>query len=586
MTAADGPGDGARPGAPAAVHAEGIVKRYGPTLALDGVGLTVRPGEAHALVGRNGAGKSTLVSVLTGMQRPDSGTVRFHGEPAPAFGDTAAWRSRVACVYQRSMVVPELTVAENLFLNRFPGGPRIRWKALRARAGALLEGYGVAVDPAARTKELTVEQRQFVEIARALSFGARTVILDEPTAQLDAAGIERLFGKLRELRDQGVAFLFISHHLQEVYELCDTVTVYRDARQVLTAPVAGLPRRELVAAMTADTDAAPARTAERTRTADAAHASDETRTADAAHASDGTRTADAVRPVPGEAVLCTEQLALEGGFAPVDLRVRAGEVLGLAGATASGNTALGETLAGLRRQTAGTVRVRGRTVRPGSVPHALDAGIGYVPEDRHAQGLVPHRSVAENATLTVADQLGPWGTVLPSRTRRFARRMIESLDIKTPGPEQPVSGLSGGNQQKVVVARALARDPAVLVAVRPTAGVDVKSKDALLGVVRDVADRGSAAVIVSDELDDLRVCDRVLALFHGRVVAEYPAGWSDRELVAAMEGMTARRGHGPADDGPADEGPADDGRAPDGTGAADDGSGGDAGTDATEGNAP
>lgn len=617
MTAADGPGDGVRPGAPAAVHAEGIVKRYGPTLALDGVGLTVRPGEAHALVGRNGAGKSTLVSVLTGMQRPDSGTVRFHGEPAPAFGDTAAWRSRVACVYQRSMVVPELTVAENLFLNRFPGGPRIRWKALRARAGALLEGYGVAVDPAARTKELTVEQRQFVEIARALSFGARTVILDEPTAQLDAAGIERLFGKLRELRDQGVAFLFISHHLQEVYELCDTVTVYRDARQVLTAPVAGLPRRELVAAMTADTDAAPARTAERTRTAeearaggtartaeavrtpgaartaeavradeaartaDAAHASDETRTADAAHAPDGTRTADAVRPVPGEAVLCTEQLALEGGFAPVDLRVRAGEVLGLAGATASGNTALGETLAGLRRQTAGTVRVRGRTVRPGSVPHALDAGIGYVPEDRHAQGLVPHRSVAENATLTVADQLGPWGTVLPSRTRRFARRMIESLDIKTPGPEQPVSGLSGGNQQKVVVARALARDPAVLVAVRPTAGVDVKSKDALLGVVRDVADRGSAAVIVSDELDDLRVCDRVLALFHGRVVAEYPAGWSDRELVAAMEGMTARRGHGPAD-----EGPADDGRARDGTGAADDGSGGDAGTDATEGNAP
>lgn len=511
---------------PAAVHAEGIVKRYGATLALDGVGLTVRPGEAHALVGRNGAGKSTLVSVLTGMNRPDSGRVTFHGEPAPQYGDTEAWRTRVACVYQRSMVVPELTVAENLFLNRFPGGPRIRWTELRARARELLAEYGVAVDPAARTKDLGVEQRQFVEIARALSFGARTVILDEPTAQLDAGGIDRLFEKLRELRDQGVAFLFISHHLQEVYELCDTVTVYRDARHVLTAPVAGLPRRELVAAMTAEGGTHPA---------------PEEREDPAAGKQSRVRLPDfAGRGLSADSgpVLRTRGLALDEEFTPLDLTLRAGEVLGLAGATASGNTAVGETLVGLRKQSAGTVEVREREVRPGSVPHALDAGIGYVPEDRHLQGLVPQRSVAENATLTVTDQLGRWGAVLPSRTREFARRMIDSLDIKTSGPGQPVSGLSGGNQQKVVIARAIARDPAVLVAIRPTAGVDVKSKDALLGVVRDIADRGSAAVIVSDELDDLRVCDRVLALFHGRVVGEFGSGWQDQELVAAMEGMT------------------------------------------------
>ena len=507
---------------PPAVHAEGVVKRYGATLALDGVGLTVRPGEAHALVGRNGAGKSTLVSVLTGMHSADEGRITFHGEPAPRHGDTEAWRSRVACVYQRSMVVPELTVAENLFLNRFPGGPRIRWPELRARASALLGEYGVAVDPALRTKDLSVEQRQFVEIARALSFGARTVILDEPTAQLDAAGIERLFAKLRELREQGVAFLFISHHLQEVYELCDTVTVYRDARHVLTAPVAELPRRELVAAMTDEEGSA--------REAPGSAGTAAAPTFQAAGVSTG-----------GGPVLRTERLALEGEFEPVDLTVRAGEVLGLAGATASGNTAIGETLAGLRRQSGGTVTVRDRAVRPGSVPHALDAGIGYVPEDRHIQGLVPQRSVAENATLTVADQLGRWGAVLPSRTREFARKMITSLDIKTSGPSQPVSGLSGGNQQKVVIARALARDPRVLVAIRPTAGVDVKSKDALLGVVREVADQGRAALIVSDELDDLRVCDRVLALFHGRVVAEYGTGWSDQELVAAMEGMTEQQ---------------------------------------------
>lgn len=212
-------------------------------------------------------------------------------------------------------------------------------------------------------------------------------------------------------------------------------------------------------------------------------------------------------------------------------------MLGLAGAAASGNTALGEILVGMRKAGAGRITVHGREVKPGSVPHALDAGIGYIPEDRHRQGLVVDRSVAENATLTVTDQLGPWGTVLPSRTREFAQSMIASLDIKTQGPEQPVSGLSGGNQQKVVVARALARRPSALVALRPTAGVDVKSKDALLGVVRRVADEGSAAVIISDELDDLRVCDRVLALFHGRVVATFGSGWTDRELVAAMEGV-------------------------------------------------
>ncbi|MDX3229698.1 sugar ABC transporter ATP-binding protein [Streptomyces sp. ME19-01-6] len=514
MAAADQPIPAAEP---TVVRAERVVKRFGPTLALDRAHLAVRPGEAHALVGRNGAGKSTLVSVLTGMERPDQGTVTFSDEPAPGFGDTAAWQRKVACVYQKSMVVPDLTVAENLYLGRFQGTGRIRWRALREDARALLAEYGVDVDPRTRAKDLTVEQGQFVEIARALSFGARLIILDEPTAQLDAGGIERLFTKLRELRRQGVAFLFISHHLQEVYELCDTVTVFRDARHVVTAPVAELPKDELVAAMTGDTEAGSPKGVR------------------------GVVPAPAPRQEAGlgaEPVLRAEALSRAGEFDPLDLVVRPGEVVGLAGATASGNTAVGETLVGLRKPDGGRVAVRGRAVRPGSVPHAIDAGIGYVPEDRHRQGLVLGRSVAENATLTVTDQLGPFGTVLPSRTRAFASRMITSLDIKTSGPGQPVSGLSGGNQQKVVIARALAREPSVLVAIRPTAGVDVKSKDALLGVVREVAAAGSGALIVSDELDDLRVCDRVLAFFHGRVVAEFGSDWSDRGLVAAMEGMT------------------------------------------------
>ncbi|TSB32477.1 sugar ABC transporter ATP-binding protein [Streptomyces benahoarensis] len=496
-----GPGN---PGAPPALHAEGIRKRFGPTLALDGVRLTVRPGEAHALVGRNGAGKSTLVSVLTGLVRPDTGTVSFAGRAAPRFGDAAAWQRRVACVHQRSMTVPDLTVAENLHLGHLPRG-RIRWQALRARAREVLAEYGVDVDPAARIRELGVEQRQFVEIARALTHGARLIVLDEPTARLDAAGIDRLFTELRALRARGVAFLFISHHLQEVHELCDTVTVLRDARRVLTAPVAGLSRDALVEAMTGE------------RPGTAAH-----------------------RPPsgpPGPEVLRTERLALDGHFAPADLAVRAGEVVGLAGAAGSGATALAETLAGLRAPGGGRITVGGRPVRAGSVPHALAAGIGYVPEDRHREGLIATRSVAENVTLTVGDQLGPGGTVLPSRAREFARRMITALDIKAAGPAAPVTGLSGGNQQKVVIARALAREPRVLVAVRPTNGVDIKSKEALLGTVRRVADAGACALIVSDELDDLRICDRVLTLFRGRVTGEFAAGWRDGELVAAMEGM-------------------------------------------------
>ncbi|MFD7946568.1 ATP-binding cassette domain-containing protein, partial [Streptomyces sp. NPDC059744] len=238
---------------PPAVQAEGVVKRFGPTVALDGVQLTVQPGESHALVGRNGAGKSTLVGVLTGLHKADAGTVRFGGEAAPAFGDTTAWQSKVACVYQKSMVVPDLTVAENLFLGRLDDESRwISWGRLRRRAEELLAEYGVQVDPRTRAGDLTVEQRQFVEIARALSFGARLIVLDEPTAQLDARGIGRLFDRLRELQSQGVAFLFISHHLQEVYELCTAVTVYRDARHVLTAPVADLAKSELVAAMTGE----------------------------------------------------------------------------------------------------------------------------------------------------------------------------------------------------------------------------------------------------------------------------------------------------------------------------------------------
>ncbi|WP_410812725.1 sugar ABC transporter ATP-binding protein [Micromonospora sp. 067-2] len=495
---------------PPVVEAVDVSKRYGSTVALDAAGILIRPGETHALVGRNGAGKSTLVSILTGLQAPDGGAVGFGGRPAPPLGDRDAWRRLVACVYQKSTIIPTLTVAENLFLNRHSTGPGrlISWRRVRVQAEELLREWSVEADVDQPAGTLTVAQRQFVEIARALSFGARFIILDEPTAQLDGTGIERLFTRIRDLQRQGVTFLFISHHLQEIYAICDTVTVFRDARHILSAPVAEVAAPELVAAMTGeDVDLAP----------------------------------DAGRPpVPADAptVLTVDDLATASG-ARASFQVRVGEVVGLAGGGGSGTVELAETIVGLRRPSAGTVTLAGRRLRPGSVPDALAAGIGLVPQDRHREGLVPELSVAENITMTVRDRLRRHGLVTPRRRDAFAEKLIDSLAVKTTGPRQPVSGLSGGNQQKVVMGRALASDPRVLVLITPTAGVDVRSKQTLLGVVDEVRAEGTAVLVVSDELDDLRGCDRVLVMVQGSVVREMPRGWRDNDLVAAMEGVDA-----------------------------------------------
>jgi simple sugar transport system ATP-binding protein len=491
------------------VEARGIAKRYGPTVALADGRLTVHAGESHALVGRNGAGKSTLVNVLTGLQAPDEGTVHFDGEPAPALADRDAWRRKVACVYQKPTVVPELTVAENLFINRQPVGRGgfISWRRLKTEAAEVLETWDVHVDPEARTADLKVEDRQMVEIARALSFGARFIVLDEPTAQLDNREIERLFTRMRALQESGVTFLFISHHLQEVYEVCQTVTVLRDARWITTAPVTELPRAALVEAMAGESLAAVEEKAARAEVEDSA-------------------------PVVLEARRLTSE-----SYENVDLTVRGGEVVGLAGSSGSGKIELAESFAGLHTPTGGSARLEGRPLPFGDVTAALRAGVGCVPRDRHEQGLVSGMTVGDNTTMSVLDRLGRYGFVATDRKRGFAHELIERLDIHTEGPYQPVSDLSGGNAQKVVMARALASDPRLLVLINPTAGVDVKSKESLLSRMDSARDDGTAVLVVSDELDDLRRCDRVLVLFHGRVVAEHPAGWHDHELIASIEGV-------------------------------------------------
>ena len=491
------------------VEVSGVGRRYGPTVALHDVSLTVEPGESHALVGRNGAGKSTLVSILTGLSKPDSGWVRFAGESAPAIGDREAWRQRVACVYQHSTVIPHLTVAENLFINRQPTRRgMISWSRLRRDSTALLESWRVDVDPDVAAGELSVEDRQLVEIARALSYGARFIVLDEPTAQLDSAAIERLFVRMRELQDAGVTFLFISHHLQEVYEVCQTVTVLRDARHVLTAPVADVSRTQLIDAMTGDTG--------------------------------GLTVADGAERdgVSADAEDALEVQNLSGdSFDDVSFALRRGEVLGIAGSNASGKHQLAETLYGLRSPRTGRVTVAGRPLPRGDVAAALRAGIGCVPRDRHHQGLVLGLSIADNATMTVMDRLGPAGLAAPKARSALATKAIADYDIVASGPDQPTDALSGGNQQKVVLARALASDPSVLVLINPTAGVDVRSKEALLAQVERVRAEGKAVLIVSDELDDLRPCDRVLVLRAGELVAEHEAGWSVNDLVADIEGV-------------------------------------------------
>ncbi|MET4633364.1 sugar ABC transporter ATP-binding protein [Kaistia defluvii] len=490
------------------VEARGVSKRYGPTTALHEAHIKVFAGESHALVGRNGAGKSTLVGILTGLRAPDSGQVLFSGVPAPAISDREGWRKHVACVYQHSTIIPDLTVAENLFINRHPTERGfISWSTLRRRAREVLDQWGVNVSEDARAGDLRIEARQLVEIARALSYGARFIILDEPTAQLDGDEIKRLFTRIRELQAAGVTFLFISHHLQEVYEICQAVTVLRDARHIITAPVADLPKDRLIEAMTGE------------------------------HVHLGVSDA-AGRTVPESAAVALEIDRVSGeDFQDVSFNIRRGEVVGLSGPTGGGRIGLAEAVAGLSPYSGGTIRIDQKTLPSGDVAAALELGVGCVPKSRHDQGLVLSQSVADNAIMTVNRHLGPFGFIAPKRRSELTNRTISSLGIVTQGPDQLVSGLSGGNQQKVVMGRALANDPSVLVLMDPTAGVDVKSKEALLTVIERMRQEGKAILVVSSEIEDLRTCDRVLVMQHGSVVAEHKAGWSDNALVASIEGI-------------------------------------------------
>jgi simple sugar transport system ATP-binding protein len=496
---------------PPVAEAQGIQKSFGPTAALTDVSIAVREGECHALVGRNGAGKSTLVAVLTGLIKPDRGRILLAGEKAPSLADRAAWQERVACVYQHSKVVPTLTVAENLFLNRFDRR-FVSWRAMRAGARKILDEWGFDLDVDLLASELSVEQRQVVEIARALTIGARFLILDEPTASLEGRAVDRLFGHVHRLKESGVGIMYISHHLEEIYRICDTVTVVRDGRHILTGEVSELDQDAVIGAMVG-TAVVPV----------------------SSSASALGREAPLRLKVDGLTVR-----SVTGGVDDVSLEVRAGECVGLVGLRGSGSSTVGDVVAGLITPDSGSVLLDGRPLAYGKVDGALARGVGYVPEDRHARGFVSLLGVDENLTLPIYPRISRFGIVSIRRRSAAADDLVDRLQVVASSRAQPVGELSGGNQQKVVVGRALASNPSLLVIISPTVGVDVAAKAALLKIVENARVAGTAVLLVSDDLEELRIATRLIVMVRGRIVREFrERPWDEAEPIAAAEGLAA-----------------------------------------------
>jgi len=520
-----------------AVEAAGIYKQFGSTQALRGVDLTLQPGRCLGLVGRNGAGKSTLVSILSGIYRPDAGEVRFDGTPAPQLGALDAWRSRIATVFQHSMVVPELTVAENVFLGHQPGrAGLVDWRRMREQARQIMADWGFRLDVSRPCASLTVEQRQIVEIARALAAGTRCLLLDEPTAALERAASARLFARVRQLVSNGVAVLYISHHLEEVFEICQDAAVIRDGELVLTAPIEDLSKERLVAAMVGPDAPAAAAGASRPAAGGTATGMPTAGTAE---------TGPTVTPC-----LVVDQVsatAPQGSLRNVSLEVRPGERVGVTGLLSAGVSTLARVVAGVSPYDSGTVLIDGKRLVSGRRDLTLRAGVGYIPEDRQAEGFVALLGVAENGTMTIVDWLARRLGWLRPRSRSAAMApLARSLSIVSAGLNQPVGELSGGNQQKVTVARSIARKPRLIVAIAPTRGVDVASKSLLLAELAAVtAQSGAGLLLASDELSDLDICDRVVVLVRGERFTEFSAPPFDREaLIAATEGLASNAGNG------------------------------------------
>jgi rhamnose transport system ATP-binding protein len=476
-------------------------KSFGSVQALVDASIELYAGEAHGLVGENGAGKSTLVKVLAGVYRPDSGRVLLDGDEVRLAGPADARAAGIAVIYQEPTLFPDLSVAENIFMGRQPlsRGRRIDTRELRRRVEALMERLGVPLDPSRPARGLSIADQQIVEIAKALSFQARVIVMDEPTAALSGAEVERLFSVARALRAQGTAVLFISHRLDEIFVLCQRVTVMRDGRQVFTGPLDGLTRDDLVRRMVGRELSAmfPKQAATR-----------------------------------GDVALSVRRLTREGVFTDVSFDVRHGEIVGLAGLVGAGRSEVARAVFGIDRRDAGEVVIEGRRLPPASPTAAMAAGMGYVPEDRRAQGLVMDLSIARNTSLASLGRLRHGLFIRSADERRLAADWAARLRLKLARFSDPASALSGGNQQKLVLAKWLARHPSVLIVDEPTRGIDVATKAEVHRLLSDLAGQGVAILMISSELPEiLGMADRVLVMHEGRLSAELPRDQATEERV-------------------------------------------------------
>lgn len=486
---------------------EGIVKSFPGVKALKGVSFECRPGEIHALVGENGAGKSTLMRILAGVYQPDAGTIAVNGTPTALTGPGDAVRQGIAMVYQDTRLVPDLDTAQNIFLGREPGGAFVDYGRMRAEAAALLSRLGEDLDLYQPVGEKPLSERQIIELARALSSNARVLILDEPTSALTPREVDKLFAILRDLRSQGTAIVFISHRLPEIFAIADRITVLKDGEMIGTVDAAASSEDQIVSMMV------------------------------------GRDLALAYPPRAeslGEVVLSVENLSSPDRFADVTLSVRAGEILGLGGIAGSGQADIVRAMFGLLATT-GTISIRGTSVDLRSPGDAVRAGIVYLPSDRRGEGMFLPHSISDNIALPHVKDWARLGILDTERQREAVDQQIASLKIKTPSPRQPVELLSGGNQQKVTFARWLLSDPTICIFDEPTQGVDVGTKLEIYQLIRDLAKRGLAVIVVSSDVMELiGISDRVGVVANGRIVDEVPGADATEERIvgSAVKSVT------------------------------------------------
>jgi ABC-type sugar transport system ATPase subunit len=490
------------------LEAERIEKSFPGVQALAGVDLAVDPGEVHALLGENGAGKSTLMKVLAGSVTPDDGAMRLDGEELP-LGEAEGNRERgIGIVYQELSLVPQLSVAENVMLGRWPRTRlgTVDKKRLLPEAGRHLERVGLDVDPALPVRALGMAERQLVELAKALSSEVRVLLLDEPTSALSERETRRLFGIIRELKEDGVALIYVSHRLREIIEIADRITVLRDGSKVDTVDAGGVSEGELAQMMVGRRPRA---------------AGTERRPAPAAGA---------------EVALSVRGFARPPRLRPIDLELRAGEVVGIFGLVGAGRTRLARALFGLEPATEGTVEIGGRPVKLDSPAAAIGAGLGYVGEDRTA-GLVPKMSVAANITLASLEEVARGPVVDFNAERELAARYVEELAIRATSIDQNVETLSGGNQQKVVLARWTCSQARVLILDDPTRGIDVGAKEEVFRLVGALAERGVATLYLTSEIREARrLAHRLLVMSDGALVQEFSPDTEEDEIMAAAGG--------------------------------------------------